>query len=75
MINAFKAYMDKFSKVFVNDLNIHNLTWEEHLDHLRFVVMKLREVNLKLNLSKFEFTKTNICFLKHIVNRERTQPY
>jgi len=62
MTNVFEAYMDKFLKVFVNDLDIHNLTWEEHLEHLRFVVMKLREVNLKLNPSKSEFTKINICF-------------
>jgi hypothetical protein len=62
MTNVFEAYMDKFLKVFVNNLNIHNLTWEEHLEHLHFVVMTLREVNIKLNPSKSEFTKTNSCF-------------
>ncbi len=28
---------------------------------------------MKLNPSKYEFAKTNICFLGHIVNKERTQ--
>jgi hypothetical protein len=54
--------MDRFLKVFVDDLNIHNLTWDEHLEHIRFVLMKLREVNLKLNLGKCEFAKEAFTF-------------
>jgi hypothetical protein len=34
MTEVFRAYMDKLMKVFVDDLNVHNLTWEEHLKHL-----------------------------------------
>lgn len=34
MKEVFGAYMDKFLKVFVNDLNVHIMIWEEHLEHL-----------------------------------------
>jgi hypothetical protein len=34
MKEVFRTYMDKFLKVFVDDLNVHSLTWEEHLKHL-----------------------------------------
>jgi len=34
MIKVFGKYMDKFLKVFIDDLNIHNMTWEDHLEHL-----------------------------------------
>jgi hypothetical protein len=34
MINVFGQYMDKLLKVFIDDLNIHNMTWEDHLDHI-----------------------------------------
>jgi hypothetical protein len=34
MTKVFGAYMDKFLKVFVDDLNVHYLTWEEHIEHL-----------------------------------------
>jgi hypothetical protein len=34
MIEVFRAYMDKLLKVFVDDLNVHSLTWEEHLKHI-----------------------------------------
>jgi hypothetical protein len=36
-------------------------------------MMKLCEVNQKLNPSKCEFAKTSIGFLGHVVNREGTQ--
>jgi hypothetical protein len=74
MTKVFGTYMDKFLKVFVNDLNVHSLSWEEHLKHLQNVLMRLREVNLKLNPSKCEFAKSKLAFLGHEVNREVTQP-
>jgi hypothetical protein len=67
MIKVFGDYMDKFLKVFVDDFNIHNMTWKDNLNHLQFVLLKLRLMNLKLNLSKCEFAKTNIGFLYHVV--------
>jgi hypothetical protein len=66
--------MGKFLKVFINDFNIHNMTWEVHLEHLVwFVLLKLREVDLKFYLSKCEFAITSIGFLGHIVNKEGTK--
>jgi hypothetical protein len=38
MIEVFKAYMDKLLKVFVDDLNVHSLIWEEHLKHLLLLI-------------------------------------
>jgi hypothetical protein len=47
MIEVFEKYMDKFLNFFVDDFNIHNMTWEDHLEHFWFVLLKLMEVNLK----------------------------
>lgn len=60
MTKVFGEYMDKFLKVFVDDLDVHNTTWETHLKHLKFVFLKLKEVNLKLNPNKCEFAKLTI---------------
>jgi putative transposase len=49
MFLVFKELGDKFLKVFVDDLNVHSESWEDHLRHLKAVLSKLREVNLKLN--------------------------
>lgn len=68
MMETFGPYMDKFLKVFVDDLNIHNMSWEEHLEHLQYVMMRLREMNLKLNPWKCKFAKTSLTFLGHVVS-------
>jgi hypothetical protein len=60
--------MDKFLKVFVDDLNVHSLSWKKHFKHLQYILMKLKEINLKLNLSKCEFVKSKLVFLGHEVN-------
>jgi len=48
------------------------MTWEYHYQHFQFMMMKLKEVNLKLNPSKCEFVKTSIGFLGHVVNKKRS---
>ncbi len=74
MSEVFKDLGDKFLKVFVDDLNIHNERWEDHLQRLEAVLSRLREVNLKLNPSKCCFAAENIVFLGHVVNKEGTKP-
>jgi len=37
-------------------------------------MMKLQEVNMKLNPSKCDFVKTNNGFLSHVVSKEGIQP-
>lgn len=60
--------------VFVDELNIHNHSWEQHLEHLRFVLLKLKEVNLKFNPRKCEFSKISLTFLGHVVSCDGTKP-
>jgi hypothetical protein len=62
MTEVFGTYMDKVLKMFVDDFNIHNLTWEEHLEDLRFILMKLKEANLKFNPKNYELPKLALAF-------------
>jgi len=73
MSEVFKDLGSKFLKVFVNDLNVHSESWEEHLQHLNAMFYKLREVNLKLNPNKCCFVANSITFLGHVVNKEGTR--
>ncbi len=57
MAEMFKELGYKFLKIFVDDLNVHSGDWEEHLQHLHAILMKLKEVNLKLNLNKWFYNK------------------
>jgi hypothetical protein len=74
MTEVFKDLGDTFLKVFVDDLNVHNEKWQDHLQHLNAVLSKLREVNLKLNPSKCCFAAGSIVFLGHVVSKEGTWP-
>ncbi len=74
MTEVFKDLGDTFLKVFVDDLNVHSETWQDHLQHLGAVLSRLREVNLKLNPSKCCFAAGSIVFLGHIVSKEGIWP-
>jgi hypothetical protein len=37
MVEVFKDWRNQFMKVFINDVNIHNQTWEEHFKHLKAI--------------------------------------
>ncbi len=68
MANIFKKWTNQFVKVFVDNVNIHSGTWNEHLCHIRPVFQKLKTVNLKLNPNKCCFGSKSITFLGHIVD-------
>jgi hypothetical protein len=38
MVEVFKDWIDQFLKVFVDDVNIHSQTWEEHLTHMKAIL-------------------------------------
>ncbi|WVZ89637.1 hypothetical protein U9M48_036016 [Paspalum notatum var. saurae] len=55
MNKVFMEYLDKFVVVFIDDILIYSKTEEEHEEHLRLVLQKLREHKLYAKLSKCEF--------------------
>ncbi|WVZ80457.1 hypothetical protein U9M48_027928 [Paspalum notatum var. saurae] len=67
MNKVFMEYLDKFVVVFIDDILIYSKTEEEHEEHLRLVLQKLREHKLYAKLSKCEFWLDQVPFLGHIV--------
>jgi hypothetical protein len=55
MNSIFMYYLDKFVVVFIDDILIYSQSEEEHADHLRMVLQRLREHQLYAKLSKCEF--------------------
>jgi hypothetical protein len=59
MINkAFMEYLDKFVVVFIDDILVYSRSKEEHEEHLRLVLQKLRDHKLYAKLSKCVFWLT-----------------
>jgi hypothetical protein len=52
LMNKVFMYMDKFIVVFIDDILVYSRSEEEHKEHLRLVLQKLREHRLYAKLSK-----------------------
>ncbi len=52
-------------KVYLDDVIIHLRTKEEHIKHVRAVLQKIREANLKLKLSKCKWFEQELTFVGH----------
>jgi hypothetical protein len=70
MNSVFMDYLDKFVVVFIDDILIYSQSEEEHVDHLRMVLQRLREHQLYAKLSKCEFWINEVLFLGHIINKD-----
>jgi len=71
MNKVFMEYLDKFVVVFIDDILIYSKTEEEHEEHLRLVLQKLREHQLYAKLSKCYFWLKEVSFLGHVISNGR----
>jgi hypothetical protein len=62
-------YLDKFVVVFIVDLLVYSWSEEEHEEHLRLVLQKLRDHKLYAKLSMCEFWLKKVAFLGHIISK------
>lgn len=60
-------YLDDFLTVYVDDLIIYSDNEEEHTEHVKLVLAKLRKAGLQVDLKKCEFHTTQTKFLGFIV--------
>lgn len=59
----FRPFMDKFVVVFINDILIYSRTREKREEHLRFVLVILREKKLNARLYNCESWPEELKFL------------
>src|SRR4051812_29713946 len=70
MNKVFMEFLDKFVVVFIDDILIYSKNEEEHKEHLRLVLEKLREHQLYAKFSKCEFWLKEVGFLRHVISGE-----
>ncbi|WVZ49811.1 hypothetical protein U9M48_001137 [Paspalum notatum var. saurae] len=66
----FMKELDQCVVVFIDDILIFSKTREEHEQHLRIVLEKLRENQLYGKFSKCEFWLEKVAFLGHVLTAE-----
>jgi hypothetical protein len=70
MNKVFMDELDKFVVVFIDDILIYSKSMQEHEQHLRVVLEKLRAHKLYAKFSKCEFWLERVAFLGHILTAE-----
>ena len=70
MNKVFMEFLDKFILVFIDDILVYSKNEEEHKEHLRLVLEKLREHQLYAKFRKCEFWLKEVGFLGYVISRE-----
>jgi hypothetical protein len=70
MNSVFMPELNKFVVVFIDDILVYSKSEEEHADHLRIVLARLRDHQLYTKFSKCEFWLKEVQFLGHVLSAE-----
>ncbi|GBG61468.1 hypothetical protein CBR_g21812 [Chara braunii] len=74
MTNEFRAMLDRFVLVYLDDILVYSRTLEDHFGHLRRVLETLRRAKYKANHDKCEFVRQELEYLGHFVTPEGISP-
>jgi hypothetical protein len=70
MNSVFMPDLDKFVVVFIDDILVYSQNKEEHAEHLRSVLTRLRDKQLYAKFSKYEFWLKKVPFLGHVLSKD-----
>jgi hypothetical protein len=74
MNRLFGAALNKFLCVYLDNLLISSRTPAEHLQHLQWILERLKSSDLKARLSKCHCFRSQLQFLGHIVSAKGLAP-
>jgi hypothetical protein len=70
MNNLFRAHLNKFVLIYLDDICIISKSAEEHEKHLRIVLDILKHNNLTCNVQKCNLNQTELLYVGHIISAE-----
>ena len=70
MNNVLSEILRKFALVFFDDILIYSTSLSEHVQHLKAVLVVLRQHKLFAKMSKCTFGQTEIEFLGHVISKD-----
>jgi hypothetical protein len=70
MNSIFMPELDKFVVVFIDDILVYSKSTEDHEEHLRVVLQRLRDHQIYAKFSKCEFWINEVPFLGHVISAE-----
>jgi hypothetical protein len=70
MNSVFMLELDKFVMVFIDNILIYSKSEEEHAQHLRVILQRLRDHHLYAKFSKCAFWLREVPFFGHVISAE-----
>ncbi|GBG84683.1 hypothetical protein CBR_g39058 [Chara braunii] len=71
MIMEFRHMLDRFVLIYLDDILVYSRSLEEHVEHLRTVLERLRQ---EANCDKCEFARRELEYLGHYVTPQGIRP-
>ena len=70
MNESLRDFIGKFVIFYLDDILVFMQTEEEHLKHLRYVLERLQQEKLLINVKKCTFMKTELVYLDFFISRD-----
>ncbi|GBG65607.1 hypothetical protein CBR_g51490 [Chara braunii] len=70
MDDIFRDILEEYVLVYLDDILLYSLTFEDHIRHLRDVLQRLRKHGFYAKLSKCRFAQRKVDFLGHHVSNQ-----
>ncbi|GBG73321.1 hypothetical protein CBR_g13040 [Chara braunii] len=74
MTTEFRHMLDRFVLIYLDDILVYSRSLDEHLEHLRTVLERLRQAKYKANRDKCEFAQQELEYLGHYVTPQGNRP-
>ena len=66
--------MSHFCNAYIDDILVFSDTVEEHMEHMRLVFQRLREVGIKLHPQKCSLGRSTVPYLGHVISAQGISP-
>ncbi|GBG81423.1 hypothetical protein CBR_g32100 [Chara braunii] len=74
MTTEFRHMLDKFVLVYLDDILVYSRSLDEHVEHMRTVLARLRQAKYKANRDKCKFVRQELEYLGHFVTPQGICP-
>uniref|UniRef100_A0A388M3G2 Reverse transcriptase domain-containing protein n=1 Tax=Chara braunii TaxID=69332 RepID=A0A388M3G2_CHABU len=74
MTTEFRHMLDRFILIYLDDILVYSRSLDEHVEHRRTVLERLRQAKYKANRDKYEFAWQELEYLGHYVTPQDIRP-
>ncbi|GBG92431.1 hypothetical protein CBR_g55368 [Chara braunii] len=74
MTTEFRHMLDGFVLIYLDDILVYSRSSDEHVEHLRTVLERLRQAKYKANRNKCEFARQEMEYLGHYMTPQGIRP-